>query len=617
MLPFEENCVLKQPTWELKGYDQLFALSDEQKLEWADILYLNTSPLHSGKLIALGDDVIVKISPSTQDVDEDAVQLQQAMDANIDVCFSCAVFRESMSPTLNVTHVGGKVCLVVMVHAEAIKLRCSPLILAPNFVVRLYVCCGFLVSARRLFESSSNKDVISWTSIVHGHARSERINVAKELFDRMLERNAVSWSAMIIAYPQTGMFRDALEVFNEIQVTGVQPNHAGFVGGLFTCVFLGAWDPGKWVHVHMARYEMVLNWILGTGLMDLYAKCGCIDNVLRVCVKMPEFLVSRYACFNDLYSTKKLSEMVWIGESDLSNGYLDTVIDWIPGMKNIQLRDLPSFIRTTDPNDVALNFLNHVFQKVFKTSAIIINTFDELEHNVLDAMQEMLPPIYAVGPLSLLSDHGSSLWEEDMNCLEWLNGRQPRSVIYVNFGSIAVVTEEHLIEFAWGLVNSEHDFLWIIRQDLVKGHEKSAFVLPEEILREMKGRGLITSWCPQEKVLSHPSVGGFLTHTGWNSTMESISVGMPLLCWPYYGDQTTNCHYACTEWGIGMEIDNDVKRDKVAALIKQLMDGEKGKEMKEKALEWKECAIRATKEGGSSFLNLEKVIKEVLQRNAL
>ncbi|XP_039145907.1 7-deoxyloganetin glucosyltransferase-like [Dioscorea cayenensis subsp. rotundata] len=284
-------------------------------------------------------------------------------------------------------------------------------------------------------------------------------------------------------------------------------------------------------------------------------------------------------------------------------------------MKNINLRDLPSMIRTTDPNDIPLNFMNHAFQKVFQTSAIIINTFDELEGNVLKAMAKMLPPIYTVGPLSLISDHCSSFWKEDMNCLEWLDGKQPNSVIYVSFGSFAELTNDQLIEFAWGLVYSEHDFLWIIRQGLIKGDQESDVVLPEEILREiMNERGLITSWCRQEKVLSHPSIAGFLTHSGWNSTMESISVGLPMLCWPHYGDQTTNCHYVCKEWGIGLEIEHDVNREKVASLIKELMSGKKGKEMKEKALEWKECAFRAVREGGSSFLNVDKLVEEVLRK---
>ncbi|KAJ0974974.1 hypothetical protein J5N97_016939 [Dioscorea zingiberensis] len=307
-------------------------------------------------------------------------------------------------------------------------------------------------------------------------------------------------------------------------------------------------------------------------------------------------------------------------ESDLSNGYLDTPVDWIPGLKNMRLRDLPSFIRTTDPDDTFLNYIKIEGQKAFEATAIIINTFDELEDEVLSAMATILPPIYTVGPISLLcsqfpvtqsSSIGSSFLKEDESCLEWLDERDRESVVYVNFGSLAVVSNEQLIEFAWGLANSKHNFLWILRPDLVSGE---AAVLPEEFLDEIKGRGFLASWCPQERVLSHPSVRGFLTHSGWNSTMESVSAGKPMICWPYFADQPINCRYVCNEWGMGMEIDNEVKREQVEELIAELMDGEKGKEMKKKAVEWKEKTIRATQAGGSSFINFNRVLDEVLLR---
>ncbi|KAH7652808.1 UDP-glucuronosyl/UDP-glucosyltransferase protein [Dioscorea alata] len=312
-------------------------------------------------------------------------------------------------------------------------------------------------------------------------------------------------------------------------------------------------------------------------------------------------------------------------ESDLSNGYLDTPVEWIPGLKNIRLRDLPSFIRTTDPADKLLNFVNKEAQKAFEATAIILNTFDELEDEVLSAMasillrhQQILPPLYTVRPLSLLYSQFpvtnatsivSSFLKEDENCLEWLDKREIGSVVYVNFGSLAVVSHEQMIEFAWGLANSKHHFLWIIRPDLLKGE---ALVLPEEWLDEIKERGLLAIWCPQERVLSHPSVGGFFTHSGWNSTMESVSVGKPMICWPYFGDQQTNCKYVFNEWGMGMEIDSEVKREQVEELIVELMDGEKGKEMNKKVVEWKEKAMRATEKGGSSFMNFKRVVDELL-----
>ncbi|CAA7395123.1 unnamed protein product [Spirodela intermedia] len=303
--------------------------------------------------------------------------------------------------------------------------------------------------------------------------------------------------------------------------------------------------------------------------------------------------------------------------ADLTNGYLDTTIDWIPGMPNVRLKDLPSFIRTTNTDEFMLKFVLHETERASRASAIILNTFESLEGPVLKAMDRILPPIYHVGPLCVLSQQvakslqaimGSNLWKEDTSCLEWLERRKPGSVVYVNFGSITVMTNEQLVEFAWGLADSNQDFLWIIRPDLVKGESA---VLPEEFLREVEGRGLLASWCPQEKVLGHPAVGGFLTHSGWNSTLESISSGVPVMCWPFFAEQQTNCRYSCAVWGIGMEIDGDVRREEVRSLIAELMEGEKGKEMRRRAREWKERAVDATKPGGTSSRNLDELVTKL------
>ncbi|EXB29475.1 UDP-glycosyltransferase 85A2 [Morus notabilis] len=87
--------------------------------------------------------------------------------------------------------------------------------------------------------------------------------------------------------------------------------------------------------------------------------------------------------------------------------------------------------------------------------------------------------------------------------------------------------------------------------------------LSEEFFED-KDRGLLAKWC-------HPSVGVFLTHCGWNSTIEAVCAGAPVICWPFFADQQTNCRFACTTWGIGVEVNNDVKRDEVAALVKEMM----------------------------------------------
>ncbi|XP_057794565.1 7-deoxyloganetin glucosyltransferase-like [Salvia miltiorrhiza] len=302
--------------------------------------------------------------------------------------------------------------------------------------------------------------------------------------------------------------------------------------------------------------------------------------------------------------------------SYLSNGYLDTVVEGIPAMEGIRLRDIPSFIRTTNLDEFMIRFIFSETKRAHSASAIILNTFEALELDVLNALSAFLPPTYAVGPLHLLETElddahldrlGSNLWKEEPECLEWLDSQEPNSVVYVNFGSITVMTPDQLTEFAWGLANSNRPFLWIIRPDLVSGDNA---VLAPQFLEVTSGRGRLAGWCPQEKVLSHPAVGGFLTHSGWNSTLESLCSGVPMICWPFFAEQQTNCWYCCSRWGVGMEIDSDVKRDEVEKQVRSLMGGEEGEEMRKRAAEWKNLAAEAAK--GSSRRNLSKVIDEVL-----
>uniref|UniRef100_A0A5B7C978 Glycosyltransferase n=1 Tax=Davidia involucrata TaxID=16924 RepID=A0A5B7C978_DAVIN len=311
-------------------------------------------------------------------------------------------------------------------------------------------------------------------------------------------------------------------------------------------------------------------------------------------------------------------------ESCLSNGYLDTPIDWIPAMRGIRLKDLPTFIRTTDRQDIMFNYnLESVNNALKSKSPILINTFDDLEQEVLDAMKSKFARIYTIGPLWLLQQQlceaklesiELNLWKEDMGCLDWLDKREPGSVVYVNYGSLIIMTPEQLREFAWGLANSKYSFLWVIRPDLVNGGTE---IISKDYCEEIKDRGLLLGWCPQGKVLHHPAVGVFLTHCGWNSALESISEGVPMISWPFFAEQQTNCFYLCTKWGIGMEIDTDVRREKVEGLVRELMEGEKGKDMKEKAMEWKKRAEEATKPGGSSFINFNILVNYLKQEPAV
>ncbi|XP_027073713.1 7-deoxyloganetin glucosyltransferase-like [Coffea arabica] len=307
-------------------------------------------------------------------------------------------------------------------------------------------------------------------------------------------------------------------------------------------------------------------------------------------------------------------------ESYFTNGYMDNTIDWIPGIASIRLREMPTIIWTSDPKDEFVDYFIRLMPRTCQGSALILNTFDELEHSILKEFSSMMDHVYTLGPIHLLmndmlkDDHStesiqSNLWKEDHTCIEWLNSKGRGSVAYVNFGSITVMTEDQLIEFAWGLANSMQNFLWIIRPDLVNG---GPVVLPPEFLTATKDRGMLATWCNQELVLNHPSIAVFLTHCGWNSILESLSAGVPMICWPFFGDQQPNCLCCCNYWDVGVEIDNNANRTQVEKVVKELMEAEKGKEIKKKTLDWKSKAQKAIKPGGSSYLNLDKMIEEVL-----
>ena len=186
---------------------------------------------------------------------------------------------------------------------------------------------------------------------------------------------------------------------------------------------------------------------------------------------------------------------------------------------------------------------------------------------------------------------------EDHTCIEWLDTQITGSVLYVSVGSLACMDSGELSEVAWGLANSGQPFLWVVRQDLVPGSDGPC--LPEGFDDMMKGRGRVTPWAPQQEVLAHRAVGGLWTHNGWNSTLESVAEGCPMICRPQFADQMMNATYVDAVWGVGFELEGELERNKIAEVILKLLKGSKGEEaMRKRAGELKRKVASCLESGG-------------------
>jgi len=239
---------------------------------------------------------------------------------------------------------------------------------------------------------------------------------------------------------------------------------------------------------------------------------------------------------------------------------------------------------------------------------LLCNSFYELDSTACD----LIPGIMPVGPILLRNQLGSlagSLWTEDSTCLSWLDKQSVGSVIYVAFGSSSIHSKQQFEEQALGLELIGQPFLWVVRSDIID--EPLAEFL-DGFKTRINDRGMIVQWAPQEKVLAHPSTACFLSHCGWNSTLEGISMGVPFLCWPYSGDQINNKNYICDVWKVGLGLNPDenglVTRHEINTKIKTLLcdDG-----IKTTALKLKEMAKKSVTEGGSSFKNFESFIEQI------
>ncbi|EEF37428.1 UDP-glycosyltransferase 84B2 [Ricinus communis] len=296
----------------------------------------------------------------------------------------------------------------------------------------------------------------------------------------------------------------------------------------------------------------------------------------------------------------------------------------LPGLPALQVKDLPSFILPTSPPIFYETLLDLVQKLDNKVKWVLVNSFTELEEDVVKSMAS-LHPIYPIGPLVspfLLGEEemmskstidNVDMWRAENSCIAWLDKKPPSSVIYISFGSITVLSQKQMDNLATGLKNSNKPFLWVIKPKPENSETKGG-ELPGSFLEETKEKGLVVTWCEQEKVLMHKAVGCFITHCGWNSTLESVVAGVPVIAYPGWTDQPTVAKFLVDVLKIGVRVkieDGFASSEEVERCIMEITGGPEAEGVKKRALELKEAAKKVGAEGGSSDQIIDQFINEI------
>ncbi|KAL1333222.1 hypothetical protein HN51_061978 [Arachis hypogaea] len=292
----------------------------------------------------------------------------------------------------------------------------------------------------------------------------------------------------------------------------------------------------------------------------------------------------------------------------------------LPSLPTLQVRELPSFLLPSCPpyHKKLVTDFEPILDKV---KWILGASLYEFEEEIVNSMAS-LRPILTIGPLVSpyllgqkesedFDDLSVNLWRPEDSCLQWLNDKATSSVIYVAFGSLMELSQKQMDNIAIALKNTKKPFLWVIRP------QKGGAELPQEFLEETKEKGLVVTWCPQANVLMHPAVACFVSHCGWNSTLEAVTAGVPIVALPNWSDQPTNAKLVedvfktGVRMRIGEEEDGVASAEEVERCITEVMEGPMAEEIKMRAVGLKEAARKAMVDGGSSDRNINRFVTEI------
>ncbi|XP_028791156.1 anthocyanidin 3-O-glucosyltransferase 2-like [Neltuma alba] len=272
-------------------------------------------------------------------------------------------------------------------------------------------------------------------------------------------------------------------------------------------------------------------------------------------------------------------------------------------------------------------FVDDYVKGLRKAKGIIVNTFEELELQAVHYLSKGDTRIYPVGPM--LSAKDDETGQRGSDVIEWLDDQPESSVLFLCFGSMGYFGGDQVREIASALENSGVRFLWSLRKPPPEGstsitdYSDPSEVLPEGFIDRTDGIGKVIGWAPQAQVLGHNAVGGFVSHCGWNSILESVYFGVPIATWPLYAEQQPNAFQLARELKMAVEISLDYSMDPRKGSSSEVINGkriEKGikevmgkeSEVRKKVKEMSELSRKALMEGGSSYSHLGRFVDDIL-----
>jgi len=292
----------------------------------------------------------------------------------------------------------------------------------------------------------------------------------------------------------------------------------------------------------------------------------------------------------------------------------------------LKYNEIPNFLHPFSPYPALATVILEQFKNLSKLFCVLVDSFEELECDHINYLSKLvhirpIGPLFKIPTATDTSDIRGDFMKRD-DCIEWLNSRAAASVVYISFGSVVCPPQEQVTEIAHALLDSKISFLWVLKPP-AKEFGIPPYVLPDGFLEETRGKGKVVQWSPQEEVLAHPSVACFVTHCGWNSSMEALTLGVPMLTFPAWGDQVTNAKFLVDVYGVGIKLGYGqtekkiVSRDVVNKCLLEATEGSKAEELKQKALKWKRAAEAAVAENGSSAMNLDAFVKDIKKRGSV